>query len=246
MQLHRQKIATGGTISYLGSLDAQDMIVFIGRENFLKDDHMIYPLIEQLHQNNHTVIWYEYLHMEASRLIATKLNAFFKRNKWIPLFLRRIIKTAILLPYPKHWQYILRKFFQDTESLEFRKKQFQEFIDSLPSDKNITVLSRSVSGRISSLLADAPAIKRLICMAYPFKNPERPIEPERYLHLEHIKKPFLIIQGTRDQYGGTDIQQKYKFSPQVSLSFIDTDHDFDLSAEQWKEVIAQIHDFIKS
>jgi hypothetical protein len=44
--------------------------------------------------------------------------------------------------------------------------------------------------------------------------------------LHYSTKPFFIFQGVRDDYGGTDVREKYKLPKNVELSFFETDHGF--------------------
>ncbi len=37
---------------------------------------------------------------------------------------------------------------------------------------------------------------------------------------------MLIVQGTKDEYGGLEIKEKYKFSPSIELMFVEGNHDF--------------------
>lgn len=90
------------------------------------------------------------------------------------------------------------------------------------------------------MIADELQIKQLICLGYPFKHPEKKEEPGRYQHLKDLKTPFLIIQGTKDEYGGLGVTEKYELSPTIELFFVDTNHEFNISPEEWEKVQKKI------
>ena len=84
------------------------------------------------------------------------------------------------------------------------------------------------------------ALKQIICLGYPFKNPQQPDEPERYLHLSAINTPMIIIQGAQDEYGGLDVPERYMLSPRVELSFFDTDHNFNIDGHTADSIVEKI------
>jgi predicted alpha/beta-hydrolase family hydrolase len=63
------------------------------------------------------------------------------------------------------------------------------------------------------------------------------------MHLKHVRTPFLIIQGTRDEYGGSEIAGKYPLSPHTQLEWVDADHDFLIPDAEWARVLERIHEF---
>lgn len=86
----------------------------------------------------------------------------------------------------------------------------------------------------------------VICFAYPFRNPRSVLEPSRFAHLAHITAPTLILQGIRDSYGAMDITENYALSPAVTVRFVDTDHDFNLSPREWDVAAQKVMDFLDS
>jgi predicted alpha/beta-hydrolase family hydrolase len=88
---------------------------------------------------------------------------------------------------------------------------------------------KSMGGRVASMVADelfaAGRIAGLACLGYPFHPPGRP-EQLRTAHLEGLRTPTLIVQGTRDEFGTMDEVAQYELSSQIRLVWLeDGDHD---------------------
>jgi predicted alpha/beta-hydrolase family hydrolase len=64
----------------------------------------------------------------------------------------------------------------------------------------LAIGGKSLGGRMASLIADASPAVGLVCLGYPFHPPGKP-ERLRTAHLETLKTPTLICQGTRDALG---------------------------------------------
>lgn len=157
--------------------------------------------------------------------------------------LRKIGLALVLALYPSRWvDFLMRE----------RRSQLPNQIDfyrgtlrSVGNGKTVSVLSHSAGGRIASHLCDEPNVDRVICFGYPFKHPDKQEEPERTESLKRIQKPFLIIQGTQDEYGGTDVTTRYELSPSIEFEFVNTDHDYeDVSAADWSRIINRIESFL--
>ncbi len=93
----------------------------------------------------------------------------------------------------------------------------------------LIVGGKSMGGRVASLLADdlhgAGRIVGLLCVGYPFHPPGKP-ESLRTAHLETLRTPALICQGTRDPFGSAEEVAGYALSPKVALHWLeDGDHD---------------------
>jgi hypothetical protein len=84
---------------------------------------------------------------------------------------------------------------------------------------------KSLGGRIASLVADEVGARGLVCLGYPFHPPGRP-ERLRTAHLAALRTPTLIVQGTRDPFGGPEEVAGYALSPSIRIAWIeDGDHD---------------------
>lgn len=129
--------------------------------------------------------------------------------------------------------------------IQFRCESLKKFIESLDPNCEISILSQSAGGRIASLIYDELSIQKIVCLGYPFRGFNRPLEPERYLHLRTLRTPFLILQGREDPYGTPeDIAQNFPLSSSIHLEFIDTDHEFILPEIETNKIIFRVLDFL--
>lgn len=105
--------------------------------------------------------------------------------------------------------------------------EFPEAVAAVGGDRLI-IGGRSFGGRVASLVADElldqGAIRGLVCLGYPFHPPAKPGQL-RTAHLEHLRTPTLICQGTRDEFGTRDEVATYALSPAIDILWLeDGDH----------------------
>ena len=76
----------------------------------------------------------------------------------------------------------------------------------VPRDEagSVVLFGRSAGARVVSTFAARRAVGAVICLNYPFRLPNRQLEPQRFIHLAEIAVPTLIVQGSSDEYGGPD------------------------------------------
>jgi uncharacterized protein len=90
----------------------------------------------------------------------------------------------------------------------------------------LVIGGKSLGGRIASLIADEAGARGLVCLGYPFHPPGQP-ERLRTAHLQDLRTPALLVQGTRDRFGSRDEIRGYRLSSRVRLAWIeDGDHSF--------------------
>jgi predicted alpha/beta-hydrolase family hydrolase len=93
----------------------------------------------------------------------------------------------------------------------------------------LVVGGKSMGGRVASMVADdlhaQGRIDGLLCLGYPFHPPGKP-EQLRTAHLESLRTPALIAQGTRDIFGTREEAAGYRLSPSIDILWLeDGDHD---------------------
>jgi len=115
----------------------------------------------------------------------------------------------------------------------------------------LVIGGKSMGGRMASRIADESAVRGLVCLGYPFHPPGRP-ERLRTAHLETLRCPTLIVQGTRDPFGRPEEVAGYALAPAVRVHWIaDGDHDLKprkaagrSQAEALGEAVAATADFL--
>lgn len=124
-------------------------------------------------------------------------------------------------------------------------------IATLGGARDLVIGGKSLGGRMASMLADEVGARGLVCLGYPFHPPGRP-ERLRTAHLETLRAPTLIVQGTRDPFGTPDEVAGYALSPAIHVHWI-TDADHSLSPRKssgrkkrdaLEEAIAQVAAFV--
>lgn len=127
------------------------------------------------------------------------------------------------------------------QSFQRRVAALLEFSRSVTASDDLILVGRSSGGRIATLIA--PQIRRkkqIIALAYPFKHPDRPDDPNRYAHLEKYSVPTLIIQGANDEYGPGDPRELYPLSAAIETYVVPGLHKMPLSATDWDGVAMRI------
>ncbi|MGA0395171.1 MAG: alpha/beta family hydrolase [Rhodospirillales bacterium] len=119
--------------------------------------------------------------------------------------------------------------------------------------QNLIIGGKSMGGRIASIVADDMNVRGLVCLGYPFHPPGKP-EKRRTEHLETIKTPTRILQGTRDPFGTADDVNGYALSSAIKVHWLeDGDHGFKprkksgrTEAQNWDEAVDILADFARS
>ncbi len=121
------------------------------------------------------------------------------------------------------------------------------------NDRPLAIGGKSLGGRMASLIADEVGAKALICLGYPFHPPGKP-ERLRTAHLEGLRTPTLIVQGTRDPFGTREEVADYALSSAISFHWAeDGDHSLKprkasgrSEADNLKAAIEAIADFLSA
>lgn len=210
-------------------------LLLVGRDNWQKDEALNQKLLTRLRKPIE-IYWEDPAGAVIYRLrqLEQKISGL---PKGVKTFNLRIVQLFYALLHPSYFSYLFRR---KKQAIESRCNYLEQRIRELGIADCVTVLSRSSGGRVSSLIADKMALKQIICLGYPFKHPEQPDEPERYLHLSTLNTPMLIIQGAQDEYGGLGVPERYVLSPRVELSFFDTDHNFNIDDHTADSIVGQI------
>jgi len=104
--------------------------------------------------------------------------------------------------------------------------RFEEALSLVGPPAEVIIGGKSMGGRIASMIADEIGVAGVVCLGYPFHPPGKP-ERLRTAHLETLKTPTLIVQGTRDRLGTEGEVATYALSPSIELAWMgDGDHSF--------------------
>ncbi len=128
---------------------------------------------------------------------------------------------------------------------------WRRVIAELGDVAGLVIGGKSLGGRIASMIADEVGATGLVCLGYPFHPPGNPGRT-RVKHLEDLRTPALILQGTRDSFGRPDEVAGYRLSPRVRVVWIeDGDHSFKpparsarTEAQNLAEAISKVNSFI--
>ena len=119
--------------------------------------------------------------------------------------------------------------------------------------ETLVIGGRSMGGRMASMVADEAGARGLVCLGYPFHPPGQP-ERTRTAHLEPLRTPTLIVQGTRDPFGTPEDVAGYRLAPAIRIVWLeDGDHSFKPRAasgrtekQNLQEAIAAVAGFVQS
>jgi len=106
--------------------------------------------------------------------------------------------------------------------------EYRAAVDALEPGARLLIGGKSLGGRVASMVADelydSGKIAGLVCLGYPFHPPGSP-EKLRTSHLQGLRCPALICQGTRDPFGTREEVAGYALSPSIALRWFHGDHD---------------------
>lgn len=126
--------------------------------------------------------------------------------------------------------------------------------------ERLVIGGKSMGGRIASMVArelenEGAPLKGLVCLGYPFHPPGKPEKAAARLeHLLDIRTPTLVLQGTRDTFGGRDEVPNMALSPAVRVHWLeDGDHGFKprkasgrSEAQNWDEALDAMDAFARA
>lgn len=236
----------------LGPLTSNKVVLFIGRSNTQKNSVPLQELLNRLILNDYLLLWPESksrnqsirnLLIERSKPIVDWLDIFFDpKESFLKRCFRRIVKGSILISRPSKWDYFFKRHNPEITIYESR---IRHVIRTYGENKTVIILSHSAGGITASEIANEPNLKKIICFGYPFKHPSCDEEFFRTKNLKDVQKPFLIIQGNKDEYGGLGVQNHYELSPYIKFEFVEATHEYEnLSIDDWFKITQRIESFL--
>ena len=131
--------------------------------------------------------------------------------------------------------------------------RWKEVVERFGGGSKMIIGGKSMGGRIASMVADEVGARGLVCRGYPFHPPGAP-EKTRTAHLAQLRTPTLIVQGSRDVFGGRDEIAGYALSPAIRIVYLEGgDHSFKppaksgrTEAQNLAEAIGLVTEFVLS
>lgn len=96
---------------------------------------------------------------------------------------------------------------------------FRAVVEEHGGGAKVVVGGKSMGGRMASMIADETGARGLLVFGYPFHPPGKP-QQTRTAHLEHLRTPSLILQGTRDIFGTPEDVAGYTLSPAIRIDWM--------------------------
>ena len=132
-------------------------------------------------------------------------------------------------------------------------QSWRAVIERLGDPARTVIGGKSMGGRIASMVADDAGVAGLVCLGYPFHPPGNPSRT-RIKHLENLRTPALILQGTRDSFGHPEEVAKYPLSRAIRVTWIEAgDHSFKPTKSSGRseeqnlaEAISQVSRFLQT
>ena len=106
------------------------------------------------------------------------------------------------------------------------RARWSEMVERFGGGPRVAIGGKSLGGRIASMVADEVGARALVCFGYPFHPPGQP-DRLRTRHLQTLRTPALILQGTRDAFGVPEEVAGYGLSPSIRVEWLEGgDHSF--------------------
>ena len=127
--------------------------------------------------------------------------------------------------------------------IDQKAKVLEQAIRNRPAQE-IFLIGRSAGARAMTLAAQRCKVTAIVCVFYPFRQPQRQLEPKRFAHLRTLDTPTLLLQGIDDEYGGAEITENYQLSESIRLKLVAGHHRTKIADPEGADIAPLIVDFI--
>lgn len=203
------------------------LILILGRENLHKDSDFYEKVVTSFDRKTYNI---KFDPTDELSSIHAKVKLFGSKfsigQQFAESFYDKLLKLKFIIShriYNRSYFKIHKQTFRD---FEFRKAILSHYLNRLPRNQEIYLIGRSAGAILATQLADSYPIKKVICLGYPFKHPEKEEESYRTAHLKKLRTPTIIFQGIHDEYGNIDKAKKYALSPAIQLIELRTNHEY--------------------
>jgi hypothetical protein len=118
---------------------------------------------------------------------------------------------------------------------------WRDVVAHLGGGEKLVIGGKSMGGRMATMVADELQVRGVAVLGYPFHPPGQP-EKLRTAHLETLRTPTLIVQGTRDPFGTEEQVAAYQLSPTVRIEWMQGQHS--LSGAQLANALILVGEFV--
>lgn len=229
-------------------------ILVIGRRNFKRKSRGIENFILEASRNANEVMYSssekEKYEIEINNAIYYTLN---KTPKILAPISQIIVQKMASAKLAKRLTQLIYlsfnpKLFVKAASILLLKKSPLEHLEALVKNMEcdrVIIVSHSAGGILAAQTEHLEKIVACICFGYPFKHPEKGEESCRTAPLHQIKKPFLIIQGSDDEYGSALKANDYLVSTSVKCIPVNSNHDYeDIQDSDLKKILDELSDLL--
>ena len=205
-------------------------VVFIGRSNVERRSNTLPKIVRRLEDQGFSVSSFisdrsKYSEKINHRLMKLSPKIAASVDGSHPLHRRAMrfcIKGTLVVAGKQRWSFIRAAFSTPSAAAA---RELEIFIEALPLD-HVHLVGHSVGGIAATRISKNPKVKSVSCFGYPFKHPQRPAENYRTKHLSSVSKPFLIIQGSSDEYGAADDYSDAVLPRGCKIVTLNCDHDY--------------------
>ncbi len=228
----------GARIVHHGS--GREAVLFMGRQNFAVGGAVAAGMAGLFRDKG-----LGFMHFESPYEVVNLRIDPGRRLDALPGFLRKPLRGLLLLARPRTWKFLLPAVRRRHGSASYCAQSVAHGVAALPRPP-LLLVGHSRGAWVLSLAADRCGVAGLICFGYPFRHPQEGEDSGRTAHLAHLRTPCLILQGEGDDYGGRDVPGRYPLSPEISLEFLESDHDLAMSPAQWRDMSGRIGRFAEA
>ncbi|GEO01530.1 hypothetical protein NSE01_33620 [Novosphingobium sediminis] len=224
-------------------------IIFVGRNNRTKRSDTLEKVEAALKADGVSVHSFTAPRIIASDRINKRLAqlwpavaASFDRTHPFHLrMLRLLLKGLMVLCANERWDFARALFLPKSLTAV---QELARFVSRSPFRK-VHLITHSAGGITATKISKHPKIVSICCFGYPFKHPEHPSESYRVRHLAEVSKPFLIVQGTSDEYGPPSPSLRAILPPHAQIVALDCGHDYaTISDAEFEKMWIALQDLI--
>ena len=92
--------------------------------------------------------------------------------------------------------------------------------------EHLIIGGKSMGGRMATMVANDSGVRAVVCLGYPFHPPGKP-DRTRLESLCQLDCPVLVVQGTRDPFGGPCEVSGYPLPTNIDIRWVeDGEHSY--------------------